>query len=166
MAGQLMNQFFQTAQQGMLDLKNGPGTTVSCQLDATSAGGLVAGVPVKIVDNGGYGLDGNSLMHVVEAAATTDDIFGFIVYDMKSTSYAVGDKLEVAFFRGACMYMTANAAWTRWAKLEAVIASPVTNQWYVQTQTGSDRVIGRAFDKAVAQGNLARVIIDLPGQTS
>ena len=67
------NLFSQIVIQGEMDMQFNH-NVISCEIDTTSAGGLVAGQAVKIVDSAG------GLPKVVEAAADTDDIFGFIKY--------------------------------------------------------------------------------------
>lgn len=145
------NQFSQSPVQGQLDLQFDP-STISCQIDSTSAGDLPAGQAVKIYDSAG------GVPKVVEVAADTDDVFGFINYDIKSQSFSAGDKCEVSMGRGNVMYMTASAAIARWAQVMVVVASDK-----VATATSGKRVIGRALDKASADGDLIRVWIDLPG---
>lgn len=148
---QNINQFAQTPVQGMMDLMLNP-AVVSAQIDTTSAGGLVPGQAVKMVDSAG------GIPKVVECAADTDDVYGFIVYDIKSSVYAVGDKVEVASMRDNCMYMTSSAAIARNASVEIVISGQK-----VATAATGKRIIGRAFDKATGANQLIRVVIDLPG---
>lgn len=146
------NQFSQSTVQGVLDLKFN-GQTVSAQVDATSAGGLIPGQAVKMVDSAG------GIPKMVECAAVSDDVFGFINYDLKSQSFGVGDKIEISCMHGNVMYMTSSAAIARNAKVMLVISGSK-----VATAAGSGTVVvGRAFDKATAANQLIRVIIDLPG---
>lgn len=145
------NQFTQATVQGQMDLKFQP-SIISCQIDTTSAGGLLAGQAVKIVDSVG------GIPKVVECDVNTNDIFGFLTYDMRRATFEVGDKVEIAALRGNVMYMTASAAIARNAKVAIVIASKK-----VVTATTVLTVAGRALDKAAADGDLIRVVIDLPG---
>lgn len=145
------NQFAQTEVQGVVDMRFSP-NIISAQIDTTSGGGLLPGQAVKIVDSAG------GIPKVVEAAADTDDVFGFLTYDMRRATFAVGDKVEIAFFRGTIMYMTASAAIARGAQVEIVVASKK-----VATAASGKRIVGRALDKAAADGDLIRVIVDLPG---
>lgn len=149
-----INQFALTPVQGQLDLQP-EGATISCQIDASSAGNLVAGQAVKIVDNAG------GVPKVVEAAADSDDIFGFLNYDVKDNDYDAGTQVEVSFFRGNIMFMTASAAIARNAKVMVVVSGSK-----VATRAGGGICIGRAIDKAAADGDLIRVVIDLPGVAS
>lgn len=145
------NQFVQIPVQGQLDLRFN-GQTVSCQVDSSSAGSLVPGQAVKMVDSAG------GIPKVVECAADEDDVFGFINFDQKNQSFAVGDRVEISAMRNNVMYMTAGAAIARNAEVMIVVASKK-----VVTATSTNRIVGRAFDKAAADGDLIRVVIDLPG---
>jgi hypothetical protein len=145
------NQFAQTPIQGLLDLRFNV-NSISAEIDAGSAGGLVPGQAVKLVDSAG------GIPKVVECAADTDDVYGFINYDIKSQSFEAGDRVELSVMRDNVMYMTASAAIARGAKIMIVVAG---NK--VATATSGKTIAGRAFDKASADGDLIRVTIDLPG---
>jgi len=147
-----INQFALQAIQGMVDLKVGPSNLIAVDIDSSSAGGLVPGQAVKIVNVAG------GIPNVVECALNSDDVFGFIVYDIKNQTFSAGDKATVAFARGTAVYMTASAAIVPNAKVAIVIAS---NK--IVTATTGMMVVGRALDKASADGDLIRVIVDLPG---
>ncbi len=147
---QNINQFSQSPIQGMMSLLLNK--TVSGQVDTSSGGGLIPGQSVKMVDSAG------GVPKFVECAADTDDVYGFIVYDIKSQTFGVGDRIEVAAMRNDVMYMTASAAIARNAKVMIVVAGS-----QVATATSGKIIVGRAFDKAAALGDLIRVTIDLPG---
>lgn len=151
---QTMNQFNQAPVQGMLDLRFNP-NTISCAIDVSSAGSLVPGTAVKVVDNAG------GVPKVVECAADTDDVFGFINYNIKNAKFNAYDAVEISAFRDNVMYMTAGAAIARNAKVEIVVASVK-----VITATSGKTIVGRAYDKAAADGDIIRVVIDLPGTTA
>lgn len=150
---QILNQFNQTPVVGDLDLRFN-GQTVSGIIDTTSAGGLLPGTPVKMVDSL------SATPSFVECAANTDDVFGFINYNIKNQAFDAGMQVEVSAMRNNVMFMTANAAIARNAKVMIVVnlANPS-----VATATTSHTIIGRAYDKASAQGDIIRVTIDLPG---
>ena len=145
------NQFALIPIQGLMDLRFNP-AVISAQIDTSSAGGLVPGQAVKMVDSAG------GVPKVVECAADTDDVYGFLVYDIKQATFAIGARVEVAAMRDNVMYMTASAAITRNAQVEIVVASSK-----VATAASGKRIVGRALDKAAADGDLIRVTIDLPG---
>lgn len=148
------NQFSMIPVQGQMDLRPQP-AVVSAQVDTSSAGGLVAGQAVKIVDSTG------GVPKVVECSADTDDVWGFIPYSLKDDTFAAGDRLEIAAMRDNVMYMTASAAISRNAKVMIVVASKK-----VATATSGKTIIGRAYDAAAADGDLIRVVIDLPGSAA
>jgi len=148
---QLQNQLVQAPVQGMMDLRFNS-SVLSVQIDSSSAGGLVPGQAVKLVDSAG------GVPKVVECALDADDVFGFLVFDLKSSVYAALDKAEIICYGGGFMYMTASAAIARGAEVAIVIASKK-----VVTAVSLDRIVGRAFDKAAADGDLIRVYVDLPG---
>jgi len=148
---QSQNQFSQSPEQGMLDLRFNT-NTMSGQIDVSSGGGLVPGQAVKMVDSVG------GVPKFVECALDADDVFGFINYNIKNKVFNDYDAVEVSYFRGNVMYMTASAAIARNAEVAVVIASKK-----VVTAVTGDRIVGRALDKATADGQLIRVVIDLPG---
>jgi hypothetical protein len=150
-----INQFAQTPVKGQLDLSVGVKQVLSCQVDTSSAGSLVNGQAVKLVDVKG------GIPNVVECAADSDNVFGFIVYDIKDKAFNAGDKVEIAFARGSVMYMEASAAIVPYAKVAIVISG----QKVVTASTGK-MIVGYAIDKAAASGELIRVMIDLPGAIS
>ncbi len=156
MANMAMNAFKPGAFKGTVDLRQG-GSIVSAQIDVTSTigevTGLVAGTPVKLVNSAG------GIPKVIECDADTDDVFGFIVYDVKASKYLRLDRCEILTGRGGVMYMEANAAIARNAKIALLISG-----FKVITATATDRIIGRSFDKPIAQGEMFRVTVDLPGE--
>ena len=148
-----INQFSQSAIQGMVDLRFG-GAVVSCQIDVSSGGALPPGQAVKVVDSAG------GVPKVVECAADTDEVFGFIAYDQIHPTFDAYDPCQVALVNGgAAMFMTASAAIARNAVVTIVTASDK-----VKTSTGGSRDVGRAYDKAALDGDLIRVLL-LPKTT-
>lgn len=151
---QLQNQFAQSPTQGGLDLKFNS-QTISCQVDVSSASPLIAGQAVKMVDSAG------GVPKVVECAANDDDVFGFVNYSLKDASFGDYDQVEVSAFAGNVMWMTASAAIARNAKVMIVVSGSK-----VATATSGKTIVGRALDKAAADGDLIRVYIDLPGSAA
>lgn len=150
---QNINQFKQTPVQGQLDLATEP-NTVSAMVDAAqdSASPLIAGQAVTVVNSAG------GVPKVIAAAADQDDIFGFVNYDIKSPNFGPGDYLELSFLAGNIMWMTAGAAIDRYGEVMIVPADKT-----VVPATSTNRIIGRAFDKAANIGDLIRVVVILPG---
>ena len=148
-----LNTFNMQVVKGMVDLRSGQ-PTLSAQVDDTAAiGGLVPGQAVKIVTASAKGIP-----RVIEVAADSDDVFGFVVYDQKDSVKLRGDRIEIMPLNGGIMYMEANAAILRNAEVAVLVAGSK-----VITATATDRIIGRAIDGATAGGQLIRVAVQLPG---
>lgn len=149
-----ISQFGQSTVQGAMDLAINP-SIISGEIDVSSAGNLVAGQSVKMVDSVG------GVPKFVECAADTDDVYGFLVYDIKTKLFNAYSRVEVAAMRNSVMYMTASAAIARNAKVMIVVSGSK-----VATATSGKTIVGRALDKAAADGDLIRVTIDLPGSAA
>lgn len=151
---QLANQFNQSPLKGMLDLRLG-GAVVQAQVDVSSAGSLVPAQPVKVVDSAG------GVPKVVECAADSDEVWGFLVYDQIKAVFDAYDAVTVALVNGgAAMYMEASAAIARNAVVGIVLSGVK-----VKTSASGSRDVGRAYDKAAADASLIRVIL-LPKSTT
>lgn len=142
------NQFVQNPEKGQLDLK----VSESC-LSVIADSVLVPGQAVKLVNSV------SGIPHVTAITAATDVVFGFVPYEVRRVSYAIGDRFEVAFYGGNIMYLEANAAVSRGDNLMPVIAG---NR--VATATTGNRIIGFALDPASGAGVMFRALINLPGQ--
>lgn len=151
---QNINQFTQSPVKGQLDLRFNA-STVSGSIDTTSNGGLIAGQPVKMIDSAG------GAPKFVECGADTDDVYGFINYNGKNSTFEVGDAVEVSALMGNFMYMEASAAIARNAKVMIVVSGSK-----VATATSGKTIVGRAYDKAASSGDLIRVTINLPGDAA
>lgn len=148
---QNINQFALSPFLGMLDLKVGPTNVVAMQVDVTQATPIYSASAVNIVNNG------NGIPTVVASTADTDNVAGFVAYDIKSKSYSAGDRMEVAML-GTCIWLYATTAITRGAQVCLDLVSPGA----VQAAVTSDTVVGWAFDQATAYGQLIRVILMTP----
>jgi hypothetical protein len=148
---QNINQFSQAPVQGQLDLRFNT-NTVTCQVDTSQATAMVPGQAVKLVDSAG------GVPKVIAATDDADDVYGFINYDIKDREFVAFDAVEVSVMHDNVMYMTADAAIARGAEVAVVIADVE-----VRTAVATDRIVGRAYDKATAAGQLIRVTINLPG---
>lgn len=149
-----INQFAQSVVKGALSLQLEP-NTIAAQVYASEAVALVPGQAVKIVDQL------NGVPVVTAATADTDDIYGFVNYNQKNATFAALAPVEISFFRGNVMWMEAASAIAANAQVGIVVSGQL-----VQTAASTDRIIGRAIDKAAATGDLIRVVIDLPGATA
>lgn len=149
-----INQFAQSMVQGILDPGQPQPNTFSCRVDASSAT-LIPGDAVKSVDTAG------KVPVVTKCTADTDDVWGFVNYNFKNSSFAANAMVEISAFEGNAMYMTASAAMARNANVAIVIASSK-----IVTATTNQRIVGKLLDKATADGDLVRVYINLPGATA
>lgn len=147
---QSSNQFKQSPEKGLLDEKIGA-QIFPCSVDDSEAGTLVPGQAVKMVDSIG------GVPKVIASTAQTDDHFGFVQYDYRKTTFKAGDALEIV--RKGILILEASEAIARNGKVSAVISGAK-----VEAADTTEIIIGRALDKATANGDLIRVIVDLPGQ--
>ena len=144
------NQFAQIPVQGMMDMKKSF-KVISAEIDASELGSLVAGQAVKLVDSAG------GVPKVIAVAANTDTVLGLLVFNIKNQSFKAGDAVEIATGFDDVMYCTASAAVARGAKLMVVVSG---NK--VVTATAGKPILGWAFDKAAADGDLIRVSLACP----
>lgn len=148
------NQFAQTSQLGVLDLRFNR-DTVAVEIDSSQSTTLLyAGQAVKLVDS----IDG--IPKVIGCAANSDSVFGFINYDIKSQSFAVGDRCEVSL-SGNVMYLYATTAIARGAQ----VTLDLTTQGGVASKNSGDNIVGWAYDKA-SVGSLVRIYIKTPSFTT
>jgi len=144
---QLQNQFIQTPEKGQLTLDPN-WSSLNVQVSTNEAATLVPGQAVLIEDAVGKQIP------VVKAALTTDAIFGFVTFNVRTDEYVALDQVKVAKTNDI-MLMEASAAIARGASLEYV----VTGQKVATKATGT--TIGVALDKAAADGDLIRVLITI-----
>ena len=151
--GQNQNQFEQSPEKGMMDLRFN-WNVISCRVDSALAATVPAGeaVAVKLVDNG------SKIPTVTPITADTDDVFGFVKYNYTRNSLKAGDVIDVAAMDNNVMYMQASAAIAKGAAL-----MPVVTGVKVATAVGTGKtIVGYALDKATAADQLIRVRIKLP----
>ncbi len=145
-----INQFTQSAQKGQMTFGVNLNVLTARVYASTVATTLIPGCAVKLVD-----VAGNT--PIIDKAAATDPIFGFIVFDPKKASAAVaGDVVEIAF-DNSFMFMEAGAAIAQGAAVEIVAA---TNK--VITSAGINKIVGIAMRKATADTNIIPVMIKTP----
>lgn len=148
-----ISAFAQSPQLGMVDLRVGPTNTISVQIDASQATPLYAGSPVKMVDSA------DGVPKVVGCSATSDEVLGYINYDIKSVSFLAGAAAEISM-AGSCMYLYSTAAIARGVK---VVLQLTTNGGVAAASgSGGEDIVGWAFDKASAAGQLIRVMLLTP----
>lgn len=149
------NQFAQTTYLGTIDLRF-DFNTVSVQIDSTQATALYAGAAVKMVDSA----DGTP--KVVGITAEGDSVLGFINFDIKTVQFVAGSLAEISM-AGNVMYLYATAAIARGAQ----VTCDLSTMGGVHTAAGNtgDTIVGWAYDKATAAGQLIRVFIKTPSFT-
>lgn len=149
---QNISAFAQSPQLGMIDLRFDY-NSVSVQIDSSQSGGLAAGAAVKIVDSA------DGVPKVVGCSANSNEVMGFINYDIKSRLFFANDAAEISM-AGNVMYLYATGAIARGVQ----VSLDLTTNGGVRaaaSHTGDD-IVGWAFDKAPAAGALFRVFIQTP----
>lgn len=149
------NQFQQSPTAGMIDLRFDY-DTVSAQIDISQATALYAGAPVKIVpSSGSY----NATPKVVGITATTDQVFGYINFDIKTVAYTAGSLCELSA-AGNVIYLYSVGAITQ---MTQVVPSLITMGGVSQvTGSSGSTIVGFAYDGAAAAGQLIRVKLNVP----
>ncbi|MBW1812121.1 MAG: DUF2190 family protein [Deltaproteobacteria bacterium] len=145
------NQRLQNTEQGQVDLLINP-AILTAQIASAESEDLAAGSPVKLSDVAG------AIPQFLLATADDDDIFGYIVRNIKDQTVSALGYCEIAF-SGSVMYMTSGAAIARGAKVESDVS-----EIEVITQSANP-AIGIALDKATAASQLIRVLITAPGSS-
>lgn len=146
------NQFAPAPYLGQLD-QGLNYNSKAAQIDASSAGGLIAGQAVKIVDSAG------GIPKVVECAANSDEVWGFINYEPKNRTWKAGDKVEISQ-KGNVMYLYSTGPIARGVQVQL----DLTVVGGVAAKVGSSGadILGFAYDKATVGGQLFRVELQVP----
>lgn len=154
---QSQNQFAQSSQVGMVDLAYNY-DTIGAMADVTLVGSLYAGAAVKLVPQGAA----NSVPRVIGCAANSDEVFGFINYNIKNPSWVANQAMEISQ-AGNVMYLYATAAITQGTQVQL----DLTTNGGVAPKTGSSGAdyVGWALDGAAAAGQLIRVRLAVPSFT-
>lgn len=145
------NQFALSSFLGTIDLRYNY-NTVSVMIDLSQATGLYAGAAVKVIDSA------DGVPKVVGCAASSDDVFGFINFDIKTVVFLAGMTAEVSC-AGNVMFLYATAAIARMAKVELDLS---TNGGVKTSATSGATIVGYVYDKATAPGDLVRVVVQTP----
>ncbi len=142
---QNQNQTSQGPIKGGLSAVPNP-ATISCQITINSVSTFYAGTAVKLIS-------GTANTILVEKAAATDQIFGFVILNPKKPSHVAGGKVEVAL-PGSVMEMESNAAFNRGQLVEIVASGDK-----VIAYAGVNTAAGVALDSTTGAAQLARVLI-------
>lgn len=143
-----LNTFVPANQKGLLTPTIGVPTGLDCKVSDSESANLVSAQAVKISDV----LGAQTVVTAVTAA--TDDVFGFVAYNETKSEFEAG-KMTPVYTSGTVMVMEASTAIASGADVQVV---PTGNK-IVTATTGT--VIGKALQKATADGDLIRVLIKL-----
>jgi len=146
------NQFQQSGVVGWVDMPYNT-NTVAVQIDVSQATPLYAGSAVKMVDSA------DGIPKVVGCSANSDEVLGFINYDIKNVAFLAGNKAEISMKQNI-IYLYATAAIARGAKVTLDLTSPGSVGPLVSSS--GDDIVGWAYDKAPAAGTLIRVFLECP----
>lgn len=146
------NQFGLSSYLGVVDQSYNYNTS-SVQIDSTQATPLYTGAAVKMYDRAG------GSPKVVGCTANSDNVLGFINFDIKSRSYSAGSNAQISK-AGNVIYLYATGAIARGAQ----VSLDLTTNGGVRSAAGNtgDRIVGWAYDKADAAGQLIRVFLTTP----
>ena len=96
---------------------------------------------------------------MIGCAANTDEVLGFINFDIKSVAFVAGSMCEISM-SGNVIYLYAATAISRGA--EVILALPSSGAVQALIGSGAANKVGWAFDKATAPGALIRVFLKTP----
>lgn len=150
------NQFQQAPYLGMLDLRFN-GDTISVQFDPAGSGSLVGGQAVK------FSVSQSFEPMIVPSLAASDDVAGFVNYDIKSASFRPGDRMEISM-AGNVMYVYAAKAVQRGnflTSLPSAVAGGTNGGVVPVTGSSGFPIVGYALDSAPI-GSLFRMFIQTP----
>jgi len=144
------NQFAPSPVLGMPDMRANF-NTVAAQIDGGVVGSVIAGQAMK------YTQDATGVPSIEPCTANTDQVCGFISYDIKTQAFVALDMCELAQ-RGNVIYLIATEAIARGAR---VMIDPLTPGGVVTATTGKP-VSGWALDPATAPGEFIRIEVMTP----
>lgn len=147
-----INQFSQSPIVGMIDQRFDYNTT-PVQIDVSQATPLQAGQAVKMVDSA------DGVPKVVACSADADDCMGFINFDIKTQLFNAGDRAEISQ-SGNVVYLMAATAIGR-GKRVTLEVSTIGGVNQLVGASGAN-IVGWAFDKATAPGQIIRVKLLTP----
>ena len=152
------NQFAGAPWLGQLDLKFNPGT-LSCQVDASQTGSLMAGDAVTFST-----ATGPSVPRVSKSTAAADHVCGFVVYNHKDATYKAGARVEIAL-KSNVIYLMAAGAINRGqfvTNLPSGVAGGTNGGVIAVTGSSALDIIGFSLDQAAAAGTLVRIWLECP----
>lgn len=141
------NQFRQSTVKGQVDIQAGVDNIITCVVKSDEATALVAAQTV--IQSDVY-----SDVPTVTAAVIDSVAFGVVVRNIKDQDYPASSRVEIAR-TGTTMYMEASAAIAAGADVQY---DPSTGK--IATKASTNGIVGQALDKAGADGDLIRVVIN------
>lgn len=152
-APQNQNQFAQSSLLGMADgLVNY--NTQSVMIDPSSTDTFSPGSAVKIYNSS------SKIPTVVACSANSDNVLGFINFNIKDKTYVAGQMCEISK-SGNVIYLYATGTIARGAQVTLDLSSPGS----VQSKNSGDNIVGYAIDQGT-YGNLLRVQLSTPSFTT
>ena len=148
---QSMNQFAQSPTRGQPDQMFN-GNTISCLIDPAFVGTLYPGSPVKRI-----AASRGSAPVVTAVTAETDEVFGFITFDIKNPSFVAGMGANVSI-KNNVLYLYATETFNAGTQLQV----DLLNNGVKVADDAGDTIVGWAFDDATATGQLVRVYLETP----
>ena len=149
------NQFAQTQYVGTPDLRTEP-NTIAAQISPNQATALYNGMAVK-VDTAITQTGANTLPQVIGCTSDSDNVSGFIIYDLKSQSYNAGDRISLGLTH-TVLYLYSTTAITPFTQ----VTLDLTTGGGVAAKVGGNNIVGWAIDGASASGQLIRVFLQTP----
>jgi hypothetical protein len=152
------NQFSLSPIIGQIDQRYPYDTTEVVIDPSQGATPLYAGMAVKIV-----GTNAGGVPSVVGCAADSDNVFGFINFDVKSPSFAIGSRCEISQ-DGNVMFLVATDAISAGGQVQL----DLTTGGGVAAKVGASgaNVVGWTMDQATAAGSIIRVHLTCPSFVS
>lgn len=146
------NQFAMTEYLGVVDQAYNYNTS-AVDIDSTQATTLYTGAAVKMYDRAG------GAPKVVGCSANTDNVLGFINFDIKSRSYTAGSRAQISK-AGNVIYLYSTGAIARGVQ----VSLDLTTNGGVRSAAGNtgERIVGWSYDKASAAGELIRIFLQTP----
>jgi hypothetical protein len=127
--------------------------TSAVSIDPTQATTLYTGAAVKMYDREG------GAPTVVGCSADSDNVLGFINFDIKSREYVAGSRAQISK-GGNVIYLYSTGAIARGVQ----VSLDLTTNGGVRSAAGNtgDCIVGWAYDKATAAGQLVRIFLTTP----
>ena len=128
--------------------------TFPVQIDFSQSGPLYPGDAVKFVNSAG------GVPKVIGCSANSDEVYGFLNYNLKNIAYQPGNAAEVSA-AGNVIYLYATGAIARGDQVTLDVSQSASVRDYSSASSG-DNIVGYAMDQAAGFGSLIRVVVRTP----